>query len=241
VTDASYVAVFEEDNRTISNLKINEINANGSGDLAFGKDWIEIYNAGSTSVDLNGLYLTDKLSQKINHRIQSDNGEPLLLAPGAYRVFFADEKIALGQNHLSFQLSANGEEVGLYHLAGGSAATLDETIFGVQNFIGSFSRIPDGVGSFFSTISATPNQPNTLVLSTNEPESISGYPNPFDSEINISTNEKIDSAEMFDIMGRKQDIAVSGQRIDTRQISSGIYILKIICVGKLHFLKFVKN
>ncbi len=241
LADASYVAVFEEDNRAITNLKINEINANGSEDETYGKDWIEIYNAGTTSVDLNGLYLTDKLSQKINHRIKSDNGEPLLLAAGAYQVFFADEKLALGQNHLSFQLSADGEEVGLYHLAGGNATTLDETTFSAQNFSGSFSRIPNGTGSFFSTTTATPNQPNNLVLSADEPESISAYPNPFDSDIMLAGEEKIDSVELFDIMGRRQSIEVNGQQIDARQISSGIYLLKINCAGKLHFLKLVKN
>ncbi|MBI3218907.1 MAG: CotH kinase family protein [Bacteroidetes bacterium] len=241
ITDASYVAVFEEDNRTITNLKINEINANGSDDVVYGKDWIEIYNAGTTSVDLNGLYLTDKLSQKINHRIKSDTGEPLLLAAGAFQIFFADEKVALGQNHLSFQLSADGEEIGLYHLAGGNASTLDEVTYGTQNFSGSFSRIPDGTGSFFSTISATPLAPNNLVLSANEPETLAAYPNPFDTEINISSDEKIDSIELFDIMGRKQDVIVVGQRLETRQISSGIYLLKINCAGKQHFLKLVKN
>ncbi len=241
ITDASYVAVFEGDNRSITNLKINEINANGSDDTAYGKDWIEIYNAGTTAVDLNGLYLTDKLSQKLNHRIISENGEPLLLAAGAYKIFFADEKLALGQNHLSFQLSADGEEVGLYHLAGGNATTLDETTFGAQNFSGSFSRIPDGTGSFFSTISATPLAPNNLVLSANEPEILSAYPNPFDTEINISTDSKIESVEMFDIIGKKQVIEVTGQKIDTRQISSGIYLLKINCAGQHHFIKLVKN
>ncbi len=235
------MAVFEEDNRSITNLKINEINANGSDDTAYGKDWIEIYNAGTTAVDLNGLYLTDKLSQKLNHRIKSENGEPLLLAAGAYQIFFADEKLALGQNHLSFQLSADGEEVGLYHLAGGNATTLDETTFGAQNFSGSFSRIPDGTGSFFSTISATPLAPNNLVLSANEPEILSAYPNPFDTEINISTDSKIESVELFDIIGKKQVIEVTGQKIDTRQISSGIYLLKINCAGQQHFVKLVKN
>ncbi len=241
VADASYIAVFEEDTRTISNLKINEVNANGSEDPTYKKDWIEIYNAGTTPVDLNDLYITDKFSQKLNHRIKSDNGEPLLLAAGAYQVFFADEKLALGQNHLSFQLSADGEEVGLYHLAGGNATTLDEMSFSTQNFSGSFSRIPNGTGSFFSTPTSTPNQPNNLVLSADEPEILSAYPNPFDSEILLYAKGIIGSVELFDMMGRKQSIEINGQQIDTRQISSGIYLLKINCAGQFHFLKLVKN
>ncbi len=241
LADASYVAVFEEDNRTITNLKINEVNALGGEDKTFGKDWIEVYNAGSAPVDLNGLYLTDKLSQKINHRIQSDNGEPLLLQPGAYQVFFADQKIALGQYHLSFQLSAGGEEVGLYHLAGGNATALDEMTFDGQTFAGSLSRIPDGNGPFLATTMATPYQPNNLVLSTSETEKIGAYPNPFDSEINVQADEPIESVALFDILGRKQDISLNGMRLNTRSVTAGIYLLKINCTGKIHFLKLVKN
>ncbi len=240
--DIEYVAEFEADNRASSGIKINEVNANGGSDITYGKDWIEIYNSGTSAVDLNGIYLTDKLTQKLNHRIQSNTGDPLLLAPGAFKVFFADEKVALGQEHLSFQLSADGEEVGLYKLSGGNAIKLDEMTYEAQPFSGSYSRIPDGSGDFFATATATPNNPNNLVLSVDETERLQVYPNPFETEIFISGNERIESVELFNVLGARMEVRVSdGNKIEIGNVASGIYLLKIVVRGKAHFVKLLKK
>jgi hypothetical protein len=240
--DAEYIAEFEVDNRASNSLKINEVNSNGGNDVTYGKDWIEIYNSGTTAVDLNGIYLTDKLSQKLNHRIQSDTGDPLLLAPSAFKVFFADEKVALGQDHLSFQLSADGEEVGLYKLSGGNATLLDEMTYAAQTFSGSYSRIPDGSGDFFATTLATPNNPNNLVLSINELERLQIYPNPFETEVSISGNEPVESAELFNMQGARMEAYVNdGNKVQIGNVAAGIYLLKIVMNGKVHFAKLLKK
>src|ERR1051325_11762968 len=58
--------------------------ADEDGDFS---DWIEIHNGGAIGVNLNGWFLTDKLSQLTQWRFPSTN-----LAPNSYLVVFASGK-----------------------------------------------------------------------------------------------------------------------------------------------------
>jgi hypothetical protein len=105
-------------NANVGQLVINEINAANESGLrdedGEQQDWIEIYNAGGTSVDLTGWSLSD------------DSDEPgrwvfptRSLAPGAYLVVFAsakDRTNPTGTNrfHTNFKLGVDGEFLGLY-------------------------------------------------------------------------------------------------------------------------------
>lgn len=51
------------------------------------EDWIELYNAGSTNINLNGYYLTDNLSQPTKWTFPD-----LLMAPGDYEIIYCSSK-----------------------------------------------------------------------------------------------------------------------------------------------------
>ncbi|RQW09983.1 hypothetical protein EH222_03205, partial [candidate division KSB1 bacterium] len=94
-------------------------------------DWIEIYNSGTTAIDLEGSYLTDDFSQPRKWRISD---EAIVPAKG-YLLFWAD-----GMNdslHTNFKLSNDGEVVGLYAADG---SVIDTLTFGAQESDISYGR-----------------------------------------------------------------------------------------------------
>jgi len=75
------------------------------------EDWIEIYNAGANTVDLEGWYLTDNVNA-----LRKWAFPQVTLASGAYLVVFASGKNRREPSemlHTNFKLSGSGEYLGL--------------------------------------------------------------------------------------------------------------------------------
>ncbi len=100
-------------------------------------DWLELYNGGQLPVDIGGMYLTDDLGEPAKWRIP----DGLVIPPGGYIVFYADDDDEQGDTHTNFKLSASGEEVGLFDRDGVTA--IDALTFGPQVSDISFGRYPD--------------------------------------------------------------------------------------------------
>ena len=107
--------------RALLAVVISEFVASNTASFEDGRgsssDWVELYNNGSTSVDLNGYHLSDDASDPFAWRFN----QTVSLAPDSYMVVFAS-----GQNevdpggffHTDFKLSAGGEYIGLFDPAG---------------------------------------------------------------------------------------------------------------------------
>ena len=99
-----------------SALRITEFAANNDsllldydGDTS---DWVEIYNTGSTAVDMSGMHLTDR-DTSLDRWAFPDG---TTLEAGAYLVVFASNKDTVmpnGELHTDFALSADGEYLAL--------------------------------------------------------------------------------------------------------------------------------
>lgn len=140
-------------------LFINEIlaaNDAGVRDPDFDRtaDWIEIYNAGSSQVDLEGMYLTDDLEQLLQWEIPAGAVVPA----SGFLVFWADkEDTALSGYHTNFKLSKDGEQVGLFTAEG---VQIDALTFGEQETDVSYGRVPDGGMSWQSLEAPSPGAQN---------------------------------------------------------------------------------
>ncbi len=78
-------------------------------------DWIEIYNSGSTDVNLSGIYITDDPSNILKHKIATTD---LVVPSGQYFLLWADDTSNKGNKHLPFSISEN-EKIILYSPAYG--------------------------------------------------------------------------------------------------------------------------
>lgn len=192
----------------ITTLAINEISATNTNTLdEFGQseDWIELKNIGSTPIDLQGLLITDNPSKKGKFQLSSPNGT-WPLAAGNYQLLWADDDEKQGPQHLSYNLSADGEGVFIYQLVGFDTILIASHTFEKQIRGFSLARIPDGTGNFEFTFSKTPatqnlQAPLALGLVLNE---ISATPTSFKDE----NNESVDWIELLNTT--HQSIALEG-------------------------------
>ncbi len=139
-----------------SDLVINEFMADNGITLASpngnSPDWIELFNTGSNTVDLTGMYLTDDLNDPTRWQFP----EGTTLGPKEYLVIWANRNG--GELYASFGLNANGEEIGLFDSDG--STLIDSVVFLKQIQDVSYGRIPDGGSSWNYLLSATPGYSN---------------------------------------------------------------------------------
>ena len=102
------------------------------------EDWIELYNFGSSTINLGGMYLTDNSSDPASWRIPAGT----TIAGGGYLLIWADEDIDDSGLHANFKLDSDGEEICLY--AGDGIILIDSVLYPEQTNDISYGRIPDG-------------------------------------------------------------------------------------------------
>lgn len=149
-------------------LYINEIMADNKGALSNPAapdehpDWFEIYNPGPNPVPLDGLFLTDNRNSPTRYSIPSG----LIVPPGGYIVFYADNQPDRGPLHTNFALSRDGEYLAIY--ANAELEPIDAVDFGALNPNVAWARYPDGSDTWMQSACITPG-------AANEPCDIQGH------------------------------------------------------------------
>ncbi len=247
-SDILIEAMFDEVPVSNYNIVINEFNATSSGlkdEAGETEDWIELFNAGSEEVNLNGLYLTDNFSDKTKFKITESIVGEMLLAPGEYKVFFADQQPEQGSSHLNFKLSSDGEQVGLYFEEGESILMYDTTKFGFQKNDYSSARIPNGSGPFKATIAMTPGSENRFEEIT--PLVVGLYPNPvMDNQLTIVSEDGISAITIFDLMGKRihhYDLEIKETKVTVamNDLLPGLFIVKVQSDSRIAISKIIKQ
>lgn len=146
-------------------LKINEflaandtVNQDPQGDY---DDWVEIYNSGPESISLDGMYLSDDLSEPTQWAFPAGT----TLNAGGYLLVWADKDTSdnpLGI-HAAFKLSSGGEAIGLF--ASDGVTLIDSIVFDAQSDDISYGRFPDGSENWYPMDSPSPNATNTAAMS----------------------------------------------------------------------------
>ncbi|MBN2505174.1 MAG: lamin tail domain-containing protein [Verrucomicrobia bacterium] len=126
------------------------------------RDWVELYNASATTVDLAGFSLSD--DPLLPRRWVFPSG--VSLAPGACRVvcFAPDEPPSTRAGprlNTGFGINANGETVYLFDRPANGGSLLDAVTYGVQAADYSIGRLPDGSTNWVLTTPTT-NLPNLV-------------------------------------------------------------------------------
>jgi len=101
-------------------------------------DWIEIYNYGTNTIDMAGMYLTDDFFNPTKWQFPAGTSIHL----GDYLIIWADEDTSDAGLHANFKLNAGGEQIALFDSDG--TTLIDNVTFGAQRTDISYGRYPDG-------------------------------------------------------------------------------------------------
>ncbi len=119
------------------------------------EDWIELLNPGATAVAVGGLFLTDNLNNPVKWRIPANTSIP----PGGTLLIWADGEVLEGPLHASFNLSASGEEIGLFDRDG--ITLLDAVTYSGQFTDVTTGRLPTSLEVWVTFPTPTPRGENS--------------------------------------------------------------------------------
>lgn len=161
-----------------SDLVINELMASNDTTAADQDgefdDWIELYNNGTTAIDLEGYALSDDGTDLMQWIFPAGTS----IAADGYLIVWADNDDTQAGLHAAFKLSASGESLYLSDAAGD---IIDEVTFSAQTTDVSYARLPNGTGDF-EIATPTFNMNNGLAISIQpdlaESIGLTVYPNP---------------------------------------------------------------
>lgn len=120
-------------------------------------DWIELYNYGTTDIELTGMSLSDDSDTPVKWTFPETT-----ITAGTFLVLWTDGDEEQGTYHLPFKLSGSGEEIGLYDRPETGTAEIHTVVFGQQAADISFGMFPDGNGAWTAMEEPTPGTFNTI-------------------------------------------------------------------------------
>ncbi len=122
-------------------------------------DWIEIYNAGTMPVDIEGFYLSDDRNDLLKSKIMVNDPYSTVVPPGDFKLLWADNQPEQGPFHLSFKLNKSGEVI---YLSDSNGMLLDTLLFSKQKTDVSIGKYTDGVDNLYLFPFPTPGAPNNF-------------------------------------------------------------------------------
>lgn len=120
------------------------------------EDWIELHNVTDKTVQLSGMYLTDKTDNPRKWTFPANTTIP----PRGYLIVWLDEDRKATQGlHANFKLSRNGETVMLLDTDENGNKVIDSITFEQQEKDTAIGRFPNATGTF-QVVQMTPGKQN---------------------------------------------------------------------------------
>jgi hypothetical protein len=124
------------------------------------EDWIEIYNASGSDIDLAGWFLSDNPDKPLKWKFASDYPKSTILHAGAYKVIWADKDTLQGVDHLNFSLKKSGEKLFLHKPGNGLPQLADSITYPKLQADQSYGRCPLHEGGWTIFKRPTAGKPN---------------------------------------------------------------------------------
>lgn len=262
---SSSVVVVLRDNDNIPvftapNLFINEINAfnqdfpdqNNQLD-----DWIELYNAGSETVDISGFTITNNIENPTLFTFPNISSQ-LEIGAGEFKILWADQNTIQGPTHLNFLLNPAGGFIGLFGPEGD--VLIDAVEYPATDSSTNFGRFPDGSDNWQDIYFPTPGSANSdsipedttgIFTPVSDNHFYSVYPNPASNMLNIVRKGAILKNDTYfsllDISGRElpvvfhQQIAGKAWMASISEIPAGVYLLRAVSAEGISVIRVIKS
>jgi hypothetical protein len=176
-------------NEVMSSNDRTSINADGNN-----SDWVEIFNATASSINLQGYYFTDVPSDKTKFKIE----ENIIIPSNSHYIFWANSNTNSAGNYLDFSLSSHGEYIALVHPD--KETIIDSVSFPALKADVSYGRLFDGdsLWRYFSPATFDDNNnPYLSFLGILKPPSLSHRGGYYDTEFDMTISQDNVGAEIL--------------------------------------------
>jgi uncharacterized repeat protein (TIGR01451 family) len=119
-----------------------------------------------------------------------------------------------------------------------------KTGFAVGDIIPNTANIYFDFNPAIVTNTVTTEFVTTLAMNEFDTNSVSVYPNPVYTNLNLKNSSKIDFVEVISVLGQKvliQDVNDFDTKINMGSLEKGIYFVKVISEGKEKTIKIIKE
>lgn len=209
-------------------------------------DWLEIYNTGSSPVNLHGYFLSDDVGNLTKWAFPDTT-----INPDSYIVIWADADTFQQGLHCNFKISAAG---GVLILSRTDTSLADNVSYAIQTTDISYGRYPNGTGPFIQMY-PTYGKVNTNNLPIEDVKikpAIKIFPNPAENYLicEITTNKFGDcTISLFNcsgqvILNKKLSLNQHVNRFvfDISTLKKGLYFVKVIDNSEnMSVKKLIKN
>ena len=168
----------EKNAQGITPVRINEVSADDGiyvNDYFKRKDWVELYNTTDQSVNVEGMYLSDKPENPKKYQISKSNSQASTIIPAhGYLIVWCDKESPLSQLHASFKLDKDGGEI---VLTAADESWTDRFTYAAHTSDQTVGRYPDGSNQVYlmnvPTIAKT-NIFSSYAVNVEQPGTVSG-------------------------------------------------------------------
>ena len=235
----------------VTNVFINEFlagnNVTNTDEFGDYEDWIELYNAGTTAVDVGGLFMVDDLEEPNPFQIPTTSPSETTIPAGGFLLLWCDNQPTQGILHMNIKLSGGGEQIGLLQINGSDRHFVDSLTYLAQIDDVSEGRETDGEEPFVTFNVPTPNASNNGgTLSTVNSELQTGlsiYPNPTKGMLYIQGDiNQLEYVDIYSITGKHvKHISSSFSEIDISTLPAAMYFVKLITNEAIETIKLLKE
>ena len=160
-------------------LKVNEVSAANSiyvNEYFKKNDWVEIYNPTNQQLNIDGLYISDDISQPLKYQITASSALNTIVPPKEHIIVWADKLEPTSQLHSNFKLSNNNGQMVVITSSEQFVSNNQDYFNNNPKYVNfadalrynyhageqSCGRFPDGTPSFYKMTLPTINKDNTL-------------------------------------------------------------------------------
>lgn len=220
--------------------------------------WIEVYNPGTSAVNLSGLFFTDELANPGKWQIPVGDPELTVIPSRGYRILLADGRPFLGPEHLGFSISRESRQLGLSVKTSSGYSWIDTLAAPLLDADVSTGRYPDGgAAQQVFTKHPSPGASNMKdeQIDIEETALMLVYPNPFQELAHIRFRVREASPVLISVRDLKGtllrvltnkeypagefQLEWDGKDPSGRQLPAGIYLITMVVRNTIDNCKIV--
>jgi hypothetical protein len=192
-------------------------------------DWVELYNAGDSPVDVGGFYLTDDASEPRKWQIPAGNPTLTTIPAKGHLIVWVDGDTGDSGLHAAFSLKADGDEVALFHFDG--VTRLDRVAFGPQPQNLSYGRYPDGGDELKLMVVPTPGEANVGITAGVVADVQFSHPRGFyDNGFSLELTTATEGAVIYYTLDGRDPLAQAERGTSGTKYTGPIPITRTTCV-----------